>query len=443
MHATQEKILIASERAASLYGKTVQGGYVARATREQLHALAENKVYQNPTELWITDNPHAMALLRHAGVEECFACGAGSDFEKFRFFCTVMGDSVANPIKLACHVALRELFRCDLMLGESSCEGIWQTVCEILSREDLTPREYVKKCGVDTVLVPLTPFAALEDFARISGLRVLPVFAPDTYFLPDGKSFAAAVRALGDGIGDWKSFCAALAASLDRFAASGCRVATHSVLPTEFCRPNEYHAALYFEKALGGEVLEGKELALYQAQLWRVLCEAYTARDMTLELLVGETPEKAEKAHTVKGVFSAKAARELLDYLKDRVGLPRLAAYIEQAQLIPTVAALAARYPALAEGVPQIALGIWQGAPADTRAQLRALASVTSLSACTGALPDARLPHFPWAPTLFHRALCSELADWESCGETCAGEENLRRVITRLTGENMQKYYKG
>ena len=435
-------LLISSERAAALYEKTPREHYVAYGDRALLQALAENKIYQNPTELWIASNACAKAALRHAGVEEVFVTGNGSDFEKFRFFCTVMGDMEGNSLKLQCHMALRVLFDCPLVLNETNCEKIWQTVCEKLMREDLTPREYVRKCGVDTLLVPLSPSEPLDDFSRVSDLRVLPVFAPDAYFLPSGKDFAAAVRALDGEICDFKSFCRALLSSLDRFATSGCRVARHSVLPAEFWRPNEYHAALYFEKAMAGELLAPKELALYQAQLWRVLSEAYAARDITLELCVGETPEKAEISHTVSGGGSAKAARELLDYLKERVGLPRVALYTEKASLIPTTAALAGRYPAIGEGVPQIALGVWQSAPAETRAQLRALASAAPLSACVGAVPDARLPLSSWEPTLFHRALCAELADWENHGETVAGEENLCRVITRLTGENMRKYYK-
>jgi len=366
----------------------------------------------------------------------------GSDFEKFRLFCTVMGDSVANPIKLQCHLALRERFDCALVLNETNCEQIWHTVCKKLACEDVTPCEYVKKCGVDTLLVPFAPWEVLAEISRVQSLRVLPVFAPDAYFLPTGKEFVTAVRALGTDIGDFKSFCKALLESLDRFGGEGGTVAQHSVLPAEFCRPNEYHAALYFEKAMAGERLAPQELALYQAQLWRVLSEAYVARDVTLELLVGETPAKTQISNPVSGVFSVKATRELLDYLKERVGLPRLALYTEEAAQIPTVAALAARYPAIGEGVPQIALGVWQTTPVQTRAQLRALAGVAPLSACVGALPDARLPRSALTPALFHRTLCAELADWEAHGETDVGEENLSRIVTRLTGENMRKYYK-
>ena len=441
MRLLQNDMLLTSESARTLFEKTANSG-IARADRAFLHTLAQNKVYQTPTDLWIAGNPHAVSLLRHAGAEEVFVGGNGSDYEKFRAFCTVMGDSAANPLKLQIHFALRKVFGCSLVLHETNCEQIWQAVCERLSRENITPQEYVKGCGIDTVLASLAPWEDLADVTMITDPRVLPVFAPDAYFLPTGKEFSAAVRALGTDISDWKSFCKALEGALDRFAQVGCRVAAQSVLPAEFCRPNEYHAALYFEKALAGEVLSGKELALYQAQLWRVLSAAYTARDMTVELCVGETPAKSEISNPVSGVFSAKAARELFDYLKERVGLPRVAVYTEQAALIPTVTALAGRYPAIAEGVPQIALGVWQGAPADTRAQLRALASSTALSACVGALPDMRLPLSPWSNEILCRILCAELADWEAHGEACVGEESLCRIIARLTGENMRAYYK-
>ena len=441
MRSIQNNMLLASESATSLFQKTARGGYILRGDRTLLCLLAENRVYQTPTELWITHDPHARAMLRHAAADEAFVEGAGSDFEKFRIFCTVMEQSVGNPLQLQCHMALRELFDCELLLNETNCEKIWRIVCETLSCEDLTPCEYVKKCGVDTVTVPLAPWELPDDLDRVPELRVLPVFAPDAYFLPTGKAFSAAVRALDGEICDFKSFCKALLASFDRFAASGCRVATHGVLPDAFSRPNEYHAALYFEKALAGEVLAPNELALYQAQLWRVLSQGYAMRDITMELRVGETPAKNEINHPVSGVNSVTALKELLDYLKERVGLPRVAVYAESAAQLLDVAALAARYPAIIEGVPQIALGVWQSAPADVRAQLRALASVAPLSECLGALPDARLPYSALSPALFHRTLCTELADWELHGETDSGEEILCRVIARLTGENMQKYY--
>ena len=434
--------LIAGDRAAELYRKTAHGGAISRCNAVFLQALAENKVYQTPTEIWIENDPHAAALLRHAGSEEIFVSGNGADFEKFRAFCTVMGDNAANPLKMQIHLALGEVFGCPLVLNETNCEQIWRMVCEKLSCENITPRAYVKRCGTDTLLVHLAPWESLEELAKIDGLRVLPVFAPDAYFLPTGKEFSAAVRALDANISDWKSFCKALECALDRFVQCGCCVAAQSVLPTAFSRPNEYHAALYFEKALSGETLAPNELALYQAQLWRVLSAAYVARDMTLELCVGETPAKSVVSNPVSGEFSAKATRELFNYLKERVGLPRVAIYTEQVMLIPTVAALAGSYPAIAEGVPQIALGVWQGGPSDTRAQFRALESATALSACVGALPDARLPLSPWANDVLCRTLCTELASWEANGEACVREEELCRIIARLTGENMRRYYK-
>ena len=436
----QKEILLSGEAAVTLFRKTERKDRIARVSRAFLHALAANKSYQNPTELWISQDTHAAALLRHAGVQELFVKGEGSDFEKFRVFCTVMGDSTANPLKLQCHTALRELFDCTLALNETNCEAIWKTVCEKLMLERLTPRQLVPKCGVDTLLVSFEPWESPESLCAIEGVRVLPVFSPDAYFVPTGKDFSANVRALGAEICDFKSFCAALLASLDRFVRVGGRIATQSVLPAEFCRPNEYHAALYFEKAMAGEILAPQELALYRAQLWRVLAGAYAQRDMTLELCIGETMQNTEKTHTVQACFSAKMLRELFDYLKEQVGLPRVVAYTEQTERILTVAAWAARYPAREWGA-QIALGVWQTGPAETRAQLRALASVTSLSSCVGVFPDARAPLSLWGTTLFHRTLCSELADWEAHGETDAGEENLCRVILRLTGENMREYY--
>ena len=163
MRSIQNEILLTGERARALFQKTACDRHLMRGDRVLLRTLAENKVCQTPTDLWITGNPHAQALLRHAGAEEIFVQGNGSDYEKFRAFCTVMGDSAANPLKLQIHLALREMFDCTLVLNETNCDQIWQMVCEKLARENITLCRCAKASGVDTVLVPLSPWEGLDD----------------------------------------------------------------------------------------------------------------------------------------------------------------------------------------------------------------------------------------------------------------------------------------
>lgn len=436
MRFEDRNMLLSGARAAQLYKGSIPAAYVLRGSRELVRALAADRPYQDPAEIWILQDPEVQALMRRAGVEERFITGDGSDFEKFRFFCTVLQNTVGNTVKLRVHAVLQMLFDCELTLCDTHCEEIWRITCEVLREQNITPRDLVKRCGGDTLLAEAYPWEDLADFVPVRDVRALPVFCPDAYFLPQERTFAARVRALGKDAADWAGFCRALTASVARFMQHGCRVARHGVLPTRFLRPDEYHAAQTFQRAMAGEVLTEEELALYQAQLWRVLGREYVKCSVALEIPVSASaPIKQPINGTVMGVISPKENRALFDYLQGYQGLPRVALYAAEPQALRAAAALAACYPAAGEGAPQISLGILYGSPAENRARMQAFADVAPLSHFLGVIADPASTPAPVDALLLHRTLCTLLAEWEERGETDADTARLCALLARAAGD--------
>jgi glucuronate isomerase len=204
-------------------------------------------------------------------------------------------------------------------------------------------------------------------------------------------------------------------------------------------RPNEYHAELYFKKALAGEPLSAKEQALLVTQLWRILGREYVRRGMALELRAGAAVlDNAPISAHVPTNYATLAA--LFDYLVSWQGLPRTALYLACPAEAPEGARLAARYPAMAEGQPQLRLGIVSGSPAQARERLQALANVAPLAHTLGSVPDARLYTSPLDADLFCRTLCSLLADWRERGELDVPDDRVYRLVTRACGGNLSDF---
>ncbi|MBE6629911.1 MAG: glucuronate isomerase [Ruminococcaceae bacterium] len=441
MPLLDQSFLFSGSRATSFYRQSVaEMPRSARVSRDFIRACAENKRIESLTELWLFD-PCRRALLRHAGVEETFVFGAGSDFEKFSAFATVLQDMTGNNAKLQCHAELRLLFGCELAVCDTHAEEIWQRTARLLLEEGMTYRTLLEKCRIGALLCAAAPTDDLADFAAVKEAH--PVFCPDVYFEPESESFMPAVKALCEGEVSFAAFVDALSRALDRFEAHGCHTAVHHVLPTRFCRPDEYHATKIFEKAMQGEALCEEERALYAAQLWRVLGREYVRREMLLELPQegAFSFQNVEKQRTVGEKILPKAVCELFDYLQGYDGLARAVFYLSAPWQAPVLAAIAARYPAKGEGEPQFSFGIVVSSPAENRERLQALANAVPLSHIVGAFSDQRLSVSLLDGELFCRTVCNLLAEWEEYGELELPQERVTALLRRICHENMRRLY--
>ena len=162
MSFSNRSLLLSGGRAASFYQNGVAAlPRVARVSRELVRALAEDLPIETLTQLWLAD-PHKCALLRHAGTEETFVCGAGADYEKFSAFSAVIQDMAGNNAKLQCHAELQLLFDCELTLCDTHKEEIWQATARILSEQGMRYRALLEKCHIGALLCSAAPTAKLE-----------------------------------------------------------------------------------------------------------------------------------------------------------------------------------------------------------------------------------------------------------------------------------------
>jgi glucuronate isomerase len=86
---------------------------------------------------------------------------------------------------------------------------------------------------------------------------------------------------------DYKSFCQAYTALMDRFGAVGCKSARHKISSGySFVKPDPHHADLILKKALTGKGAEitREELSLWQTQLLRFFSVECVKRGWITEL---------------------------------------------------------------------------------------------------------------------------------------------------------------
>ncbi len=384
--------------------------------------MAKDRPFVTPVELW-AKNPRLLRALAIAGVSEDALSGDAADFEKL----TAWVESLPRTVGATLFADLAEdlaLLGVSEPLRNANVQSLWHATCDALAGADLTPTALLSKNYASLVSVDATE--TLSGFPVKNAVYPLVLF--DALFEVESPDFAARMRAFsketGEDIADLIAFETAVGKVLDRAVTLGARAVSVDVsCLSHFERPNPYHAgqALLHSLSRRGEALTAKEIAVWHAELLRLLGLAARARGLSLILRVRPKTER------VLGDFSVYALEKLLSYLEGRGALVKTALSLAAGDLPRGLAGLLGRFRR-EDGTPMLYFGI-EGAGASRAALRRSLHFYFE----RGALPvllgitDSDVGHFG-APTRtrFAHVLADLLARFAATdGAGFAGEELL------------------
>ena len=425
--------------------------------------IAEDRRYENITEVWLYGDHYKWRAMRACGVNERFITGDASDFEKFHAYCVCMPRLAGNPLYHWSHLELRRYFDCDLVINEENCEAIWALTAEKLAEPAMSARHLILNSRVEMVGTTDDPADSLmfhkqlreEGFAA----RVLPTFRPDKALGVAKSEYADYLKLLGDANGveitNLRSLYRALTVSLDRFCENGCRAADHGMDDyVRYARPDEYHAGEILKKALAHERISEEETALFQTQMMRFLGIEYVKRGIVMQLHFGVLRNPNTRMHaslgadagfdTVHGANCIKSLATLLDYLSQANALPRTVLYSINSSDNDAVAALCGAFSTSEDGLPHVIQGSawWFNDRLDgMRAQMRSFAGLSAFGSFLGMLTDSRsFLSYP-RHDYFRRILCDLLGKWVENGEYPADEDALRSLVEDICYYNAKRYF--
>ena len=84
--------------------------------------IAEDKKYENITEIWLYGDHYKWRYMRSMGVDEKYCTGDASDYEKFFQYAKCIAYAAGNPLYHWTHLELRRYFGIDDILTPESAE---------------------------------------------------------------------------------------------------------------------------------------------------------------------------------------------------------------------------------------------------------------------------------------------------------------------------------
>ena len=260
--------------------------------------IAENRRFENITQVWLGGDHYKWRLMRSNGVEEKYITGDATDREKFQKWAETLEKAIGNPLYHWSHLELRKYFNYQGDLNAETAEEVWGICNDILCRDDMRVRNIMEMSNVELIGTTDDPIDSLEWHKQIVEdksfpVKVLPMWRPDNATCIEKPEFLSYIRKLesvsGVKIESFGDFTAALQKRLDYFQQNGCTGSDHGLLYIPFRRASEEQLNAILLKGLNGEAITLIEEEMFKTESMLFLGKEYSERNWVMQLHFGAT----------------------------------------------------------------------------------------------------------------------------------------------------------
>ncbi|KQC01247.1 glucuronate isomerase [Pedobacter sp. Hv1] len=200
--------------------------------------IAEDKNFENITQVWLYGDHYKWRAMRANGVDEYYITGGASDFEKFEKWAETVPYTLRNPLYHWTHLELQRYFDIHEVLSGANAKKIYDECNAKLQTKEYSVQGLLRKMNVKTLCTTDDPLDNLEYHQQIKNsgtdLRVLPAFRPDKAMNADdiaglNQYIDKLSNLIGIAISTYDAYLSALKSRHDYFAKNGASVSDHGL----------------------------------------------------------------------------------------------------------------------------------------------------------------------------------------------------------------------
>lgn len=401
----QENYLLKTSGARQLYREFAQAlPIIDFHNHISVEDIAQDRTFENLTQLWLTPDPYKHRLMRICGIDECFITGNAEPFEKFQKYCEVFPYLAGNPVYDWSRMELDRVFGITEMPCRETARRIYDRAGELLRSREFSNNEILKRFNIEYQ----SPVANLMD--DLSGF--------------DAGAVAPSLR--GDDLLDKDMDTAQLRKRLDAFAQKGCRFADHA-LDADFFKSDTDGSKTARLCRLGAE---------YAERGWTLLLHMDAKRQTSQRLRTLAGPAGGYAA--VGGGFPIAKVCDLLGTMEAGGGLPDTVLFPLNMSDQAPLAVLQGSFSQ--DGIAsKVQLGPawwWCDHPMGIRNTLECIASFGVLSQFIGMTTDSRSILSFVRHDYFRRLLCTWLDEQNTAQQWALPEEILGQTVKKICYQN-------
>lgn len=424
--------------------------------------IAENKSYDNLTQIWLYGDHYKWRAMRSNGIDEKYITGDGSDYEKFLAFVETMEYAYGNPLFHWSHLELKRFFGIEEVLNKKNAEIIWNKANKLLQTENFKAKALIKNSNVKALCTTDDPVDSLEYHEKVAqdkefGVKVLPTFRPDKALFIEKSTFLewlSVLEKVADmKINTFKDLVNALSKRVAFFVSKDCVVTDHSIEEPFFKLGSPEEAENIFAKTLSGKKLTKEEIEIYKTSLFIELGKIYNSHNLGMQIHLGALRNNNSRMYNKLGgdigfdsigdYSYAKSISGLLNELDKVEQLPKTILYCLNPNDNEMLGTMIGNFQdGKIPGKIQFGSGWWFNDQKDGMLkQMTALANLGLLRRFLGMLTDSRSFLSYTRHEYFRRILCNMIGTWVEEGEIPYEKDILKSMIEEICFNNAKNYF--
>ncbi|EOZ98653.1 Uronate isomerase [Indibacter alkaliphilus LW1] len=259
-------------------------------------AIAENKVFENLSQIWLAGDHYKWRAMRTLGVDESFITGNAPDQEKFMKWAESVPYTLRNPLYHWTHLELLRYFEEPSLLDEKSGPRIYDECTSKINSSSFSTLSLMEKMKVETVCTTDDPADDLKHhmaYAKNEAFtKMYPTFRPDKSFSIENPSiYKTYLQKLGNvakiEIKNYSDLLQALKDRVDFFHENGCRLSDHGLEKLYFFENEKFNPEHIFAKVTGGSEVSQEEIQFFKFNVLSALCKMYHSKGWTQQFHLG------------------------------------------------------------------------------------------------------------------------------------------------------------
>ncbi len=426
--------------------------------------IAENKQYNNITEVWLGGDHYKWRAIRSNGVDEELITGNADPYEKFKAFASTMPKLIGNPMYHWSHLELKRYFGYKGVLSEDTCDEVWELCNKKLNDPSMRVQQIIKRSDVKLICTTDDPCDSLEWHSVIANDKgfdtiVLPAFRPDKGLNIEKSDFADYIQKLCDvsgvQINNFSDLLSAFKNRLDHFEKFGCKAADHGIDDVHVFDKDYTTEKLdeILKKAMDRQSVTVEERAKFKTALLLFFAGEYTRRNWVMQIHFGACRNNNtvmfEKLGADTGfdcINSAMNSREiiyLLDEMNSLNSLPKTILYSLNPNENAAIGSIIGCFQSAGvHGKIQQGSAWWfNDNDYGMRQQMTSLANLGILGNFVGMLTDSRSFLSYTRHEYFRRIMCNLIGTWVVNGEYPCDYKNLEKIVKDISFNNTNSFF--
>lgn len=239
--------------------------------------IAENKKFDNITQIWLYGDHYKWRAMRTNGVDEKFITGEASDWDKFLAWAQTVPYTLKNPLYHWTHLELKNSFGIsNKLLNGSTAKEIYKQCNKLLRTNNFSTRGLLKNFKVKFLCTTDDPLVSLKYHRKLKkdkfDVKVFPAFRPDKGMAVENLSqFSVWFNKLQEitniQINSFQKYIEAIRLRHDFFHKNGCGISDHGIEVPYAEDYSQKEIENIFQKILSSKKLNIEEILKFKSAM--------------------------------------------------------------------------------------------------------------------------------------------------------------------------------